>query len=93
MTLHRIVSRKDWLSERKAFLAKEKEMTRQLDALRAERRKLPWVKIDKPYVFDGPDGRKTLADLFGPRSQLAVYHFMRRLRLRLRPCRCSATAL
>jgi predicted dithiol-disulfide oxidoreductase (DUF899 family) len=51
-------------------------MTHALDALRAERRQLPWVKIEKGYVFDGPDGKETLVDLFGDRSQLAVYHFM-----------------
>jgi predicted dithiol-disulfide oxidoreductase (DUF899 family) len=71
-----IVSRADWLAARRALLAKEKTMTRALDALRAERRRLPWVKIDKPYVFEAPGGRRTLADLFGGRSQLAVYHFM-----------------
>jgi predicted dithiol-disulfide oxidoreductase (DUF899 family) len=58
------VCREDWLAERKALLARVKQMTRQFDALRAERRNLPWVKIDKPYVFDGADGRKTLADHF-----------------------------
>lgn len=73
---HAIVSRGDWLAARKALLAKELEMTRALDALRAERRQLPWVRIEKGYVFDGPDGKCTLLDLFGDRSQLAVYHFM-----------------
>lgn len=73
---HAIVSREDWLATRKALLAKELEMTHALDALRAERRQLPWVKIEKGYVFDGPDGKETLVDLFGDRSQLAVYHFM-----------------
>jgi len=71
-----IVSRKDWLVARKALLAKELDMTHALDALRAERRQLPWVKIEKGYVFDGPDGKCTLIDLFGDNSQLAVYHFM-----------------
>ena len=71
-----IVSRQEWLAARKALFAKERAMTHQLDALRAERRQLPWVKIDKPYVFDGPDGECTLGDLFGDRSQLALYHFM-----------------
>jgi predicted dithiol-disulfide oxidoreductase (DUF899 family) len=71
-----IVSREDWLAARKALLAKELEMTRALDALRAERRRLPSVKIEKSYVFDGPDGKCTLIDLFGGRSQLAIYHFM-----------------
>ena len=71
-----IVSREEWLEARKALLAREREMTHQLDALRAERRRMPWVHIDKPYRFDGPDGAVTLADLFGTRSQLAIYHFM-----------------
>jgi predicted dithiol-disulfide oxidoreductase (DUF899 family) len=71
-----IVSRDEWLSARKALLARERQMTHELDALRAERRRLPWVKVDKPYVFEGPQGPRSLADLFGDRSQLAVYHFM-----------------
>lgn len=73
---HAIVSREDWLAARTALLAKELEMTHALDALRAERRQLPWVKIEEDYVFDGPNGACTLLDLFGARSQLAVYHFM-----------------
>jgi predicted dithiol-disulfide oxidoreductase (DUF899 family) len=73
---HRVVSRQDWLAARKALLAKEKELTHARDRLSAERRALPWVKVDKVYAFDTPDGRKTLADLFDGRSQLAVYHFM-----------------
>src|SRR5712692_7114040 len=72
----RIVSRDEWLVARKAHLAREKELTRLRDQVSAERRKLPWVKIDKPYVFDGPRGKETLADLFDGRSQLIVYHFM-----------------
>ncbi len=71
-----IVSRDKWLAARKALLAREKEMTRALDRLRAERRALPWVKVEKRYAFDAPGGRATLADLFDGRSQLAVYHFM-----------------
>ncbi|TKT74365.1 thioredoxin family protein [Aquamicrobium sp. LC103] len=71
-----IVSREDWLAARKALLAKELEMTHALDALRAERRRLPWFKIEKSYVFDASDGKCTLTDLFGDRSQLAIYHFM-----------------
>jgi predicted dithiol-disulfide oxidoreductase (DUF899 family) len=73
---HAIVSREDWLAARKALLAKELEMTHALDSLRAERRQLPWVKIEEAYVFDGSNGKCTLLDLFGDRSQLAVYHFM-----------------
>src|SRR5215204_366761 len=72
----KVVSREEWLAIRKAFFLKEKAMTHELDALRAERRRLPWVKVEKPYVFDGPEGKCTLADLFRGRSQLAVYHFM-----------------
>jgi predicted dithiol-disulfide oxidoreductase (DUF899 family) len=71
-----IVSRDEWLVVRKAHLAREKEFTRLRDQLSAERRALPWVKIEKNYVFDGPDGKETLADLFDGRSQLIVYHFM-----------------
>src|SRR5438093_122376 len=71
-----IVSEAEWLIARKDLLAREKEFTRQRDALSAARRALPMVEIDKEYVFDGPDGRETLADLFEGRSQLIVYHFM-----------------
>lgn len=71
-----IVSRDAWLEARKALLARERDMTHQLDALRAERWRMPWVRIDKPYRFMGPDGEVTLGDLFGTRSQLAIYHFM-----------------
>ncbi|HEX3864429.1 MAG TPA: DUF899 family protein [Stellaceae bacterium] len=71
-----VVSREEWLAARTAFFLNEKAMTHQLDALRAERRRLPWVKVDKPYIFEGPEGHCTLADLFQGRSQLAVYHFM-----------------
>ncbi len=73
---HTIVSREQWLDARKALLAKERAMTHELDALRAERRQLPWVRIDKPYVFAAPEGDCTLGDLFRGRSQLAIYHFM-----------------
>lgn len=76
MTHHQVVSRDEWRAARLNLLAKEKELTRLNDTLSAARRDLPWVRIDKPYVFEGPDGRKTLADLFGGRSQLIVYHFM-----------------
>jgi predicted dithiol-disulfide oxidoreductase (DUF899 family) len=73
---HAIVSRDEWLAARKALLARERAMTHELDALRAQRRQLPWVRIDKPYVFQGPEGRCALSDLFQGRSQLAIYHFM-----------------
>ena len=73
---NRIVSRDEWLAAREQHLSREKELTRLRDQLSAERRELPWVKVDKRYVFDGPDGRQTLADLFAGRSQLVVYHFM-----------------
>jgi predicted dithiol-disulfide oxidoreductase (DUF899 family) len=72
----RIVSQEEWLAARRQLLAREKEFTRQRDALSAARRQLPWVRVDKPYVFDGPNGKETLADLFDGRSQLIVYHFM-----------------
>src|SRR5437868_14657414 len=71
-----IVSESEWLVARKDLLTREKEFTRQRDALSAARRELPMVKIEKEYVFDGPDGKETLADLFEGRSQLIVYHFM-----------------
>jgi predicted dithiol-disulfide oxidoreductase (DUF899 family) len=73
---HEVVSRDEWLSARTAFLKKEKEFTRLRDELSRQRRELPWVKVGKPYAFDGPRGTETLADLFGKSSQLVVYHFM-----------------
>src|SRR5947209_18340792 len=73
---HKIVSQEEWLAARKELLKKEKEATRLRDQLSAERRYLPWVKVEKNYVFDAPGGKKTLADLFGGRSQLVIYHFM-----------------
>ncbi len=73
---HKVVSNEAWLEARKAFLAKEKAFTRQRDELSRERRELPWVKVEKSYVFDRPNGRESLADLFDGRSQLIVYHFM-----------------
>src|SRR5438876_10635312 len=72
----KIVSQEEWLAARKELLAKEKKLTRQRDAIAAERRQLPWVRVEKNYVFDSPNGKKTLADLFDGRSQLIVYHFM-----------------
>lgn len=72
----RVVSHDEWIAERTAFMAKEKEFTRLRDELSRQRRDLPWEKVTKPYVFDGPAGPETLAELFGDRSQLIVYHFM-----------------
>jgi len=71
-----IVSRDEWLSERKKLLAHEKELTRQADRINAQRRRLPMVKIEKDYVFEGPGGKQSLKDLFDGRTQLIVYHFM-----------------
>ena len=76
MQEHGIVSREEWIEARKAHLAKEKEFTHLRDRLSAERRELPWVKIDKAYTFDGPDGQESLSDLFDGRSQLLIQHFM-----------------
>ena len=76
MMQHQIVTHDQWIAARKELLAREKEFTRLRDQLSAERRALPWVKVEKTYVFDGPDGKETLADLFGGRSQLIVKHFM-----------------
>lgn len=73
---HAVVSREEWLAARKAHLAREKEYTRARDRLSEERRALPWLKVDKDYVFDGPDGKISLARLFGGRSQLVVQHVM-----------------
>lgn len=73
---HPVVSREEWLAARKALLAAEKDFTQLRDELSRQRRALPWVKVDKQYVFDGPSGEETLADLFEQRSQLIVYHFM-----------------
>ncbi len=76
MPYNRIVSRDEWLAARQQHLRKEKDVTRLRDELSRQRRELPWVKVEKPYVFDGPDGQETLADLFAGRSQLIVVHFM-----------------
>jgi predicted dithiol-disulfide oxidoreductase (DUF899 family) len=72
----RLVSRSEWLVARTALLAREKQLTHAREALAAERRALPWVRVDSPYVFECEGGKKTLAELFGPRGQLLVYHFM-----------------
>jgi predicted dithiol-disulfide oxidoreductase (DUF899 family) len=71
-----VVSNPEWLEARKAHLVKEKALTRQRDELLRERRELPWRKVTKEYIFDGPDGKQRLADLFEDKSQLIVYHFM-----------------
>ena len=76
METHKIVSRDEWLAARKALLADEKALSKARDKVSAQRRELPWVKVDKEYVFDTPDGRQTLSQLFDGRSQLIVYHFM-----------------
>lgn len=76
MEQHRLVSQDEWVEARKALLAKEKQFTKLRDDLSAERRDLPWVEVDRNYVFDGPDGPQSLADLFDGRDQLIVYHFM-----------------
>lgn len=76
MSTHPTVSRDEWLAARQDLLAKEKEFSRQRDALSAARRELPWFKLEKEYVFEGGDGKQTLAELFDGRSQLIVYHFM-----------------
>jgi predicted dithiol-disulfide oxidoreductase (DUF899 family) len=76
MQPHKIVSHEEWTAARKALLTHEKQLTRARDQLSAERRELPWVRVEKNYVFDGPSGKETLADLFGGKSQLIVYHFM-----------------
>jgi predicted dithiol-disulfide oxidoreductase (DUF899 family) len=76
MQPHRVVSHQEWLAARKAHLAEEKAFTRARDELSRKRRALPWEKVEKNYLFDGPNGKETLADLFGGKSQLIVYHFM-----------------
>jgi predicted dithiol-disulfide oxidoreductase (DUF899 family) len=73
---HQTVSREQWIAARQQLLAQEKQLTRMRDQVAAQRREMPWVKVDKIYVFDGPNGRETLADLFDGRSQLVVRHFM-----------------
>jgi predicted dithiol-disulfide oxidoreductase (DUF899 family) len=76
MSLPKIVSQDEWTAARKAFLAKEKEATRQRDRLNTERRELPMVEVTQDYVFEGPDGKVTLLDMFEGRRQLIIYHFM-----------------
>jgi predicted dithiol-disulfide oxidoreductase (DUF899 family) len=76
MEPHKVVSHDEWIAARKAYLAEEKAFSRARDALARKRRELPWEKVEKDYVFDTPQGKQTLADLFGGKSQLIVYHFM-----------------
>ena len=73
---HKIVSQEEWLEASAKLVALEKEWTRRRDDLSKLRRELPWVRVEKEYVFNSPAGRETLADLFDGRSQLIVYHFM-----------------
>src|SRR5580704_15156618 len=76
MQPHKIVSHDEWVAARKAYLLEEKAFSRARDELSKKRRELPWEKVEKTYVFDGPNGKATLADLFGDKSQLIIYHFM-----------------
>jgi predicted dithiol-disulfide oxidoreductase (DUF899 family) len=76
MENHKVVPHGEWIEARQQFLAKEKEFTRLRDQLSQQRRDLPWERVDREYVFDGPNGKETLSDLFAGRSQLIVYHFM-----------------
>ena len=73
---HKVVSHEDWLAARRQLLADEKEFTRLRDRLSRQRRDLPWERVDKDYVFEGPRGRETLSQLFDGKHQLAIYHFM-----------------
>lgn len=76
MTEHSIVSQDEWTQARKELLAKEKEVSKQREELTALRQQLPWYRVETPYEFDAPQGKKSLLDLFGDHSQLLVYHFM-----------------
>ncbi len=73
---HEVVSKEQWTGARKELLAQEKALTRQRDELSRKRRELPWVKVEKNYTFEGPQGKEELSELFGGRTQLIVYHFM-----------------
>src|SRR3712207_5522103 len=74
--LPEVVSREEWLAARKQLLVKEKELTRARDRVNADRRRLPMVRVDKPYTFEGPDGKVGLLELFEGRPQLVMHHFM-----------------
>lgn len=76
MEPHNVVSREQWLEARRALLAEEKAFTHRREALAAQRRALPWVRVEKDYRFDGPAGKRTLVELFDGKTQLLVYHFM-----------------
>ncbi len=76
MILRPVVSREEWLAARKKLLAKEKELSRARDRLNVDRRRLPRVRVDKPYTFEGPNGTVSLLDLFEGRRQLVMHHFM-----------------
>jgi predicted dithiol-disulfide oxidoreductase (DUF899 family) len=76
MVNHAVVSQDEWIEARKRLLAKEKEFTRLRDELSRERRELPWARVEKQYLFEGPNGKETLSDLFAGRHQLIVQHFM-----------------
>ena len=76
MSAHRVISKEAWIAERKTLLEREKKLTHLRDEVARERRSLPWVKIEKNYVFDSSEGQRTLAELFEGRSQLLVQHFM-----------------
>jgi predicted dithiol-disulfide oxidoreductase (DUF899 family) len=88
----RIVSRDEWLAARKAHLKNEKALTRLRDLVAAERRRLPWMKIEKDYVFDTTEGKRTLPELFGANSQLIIHHFMWRWDLDQGCASCSLEA-
>jgi len=92
MQVNKIVSRDEWLTARKTHLKNEKALTRMRDLVAAERRALPWVKVEKEYVFDTTEGKQTLADLFGDNSQLIVHHFMWRHDLDQGCASCSLEA-
>ncbi|MFZ0066917.1 MAG: thioredoxin family protein [Pseudolabrys sp.] len=92
MQPHKVVSRDEWLAARKAHLKNEKALTRMRDLVSAERRALPWVKVDKKYVFDTIEGKKTLAELFATNDQLIIHHFMWRWDLGQGCASCSLEA-
>ncbi|MGZ4202410.1 MAG: DUF899 domain-containing protein [Thermoleophilaceae bacterium] len=92
MTDHGVATREEWLAARRELLAAEKEHTRRGDEIARQRQELPWVRVEKEYSFDTEQGRKSLAELFGGRSQLMVYHFMFGPEYEAGCCACSAIA-